>query len=105
MNPHPWHILTLPHLYEIAGILLVLCGALWLVHWRVGNASLADVGFCVGFGFVVIVCGMAGEGSPWRRILVVGMGVPMPAGWAGTCGGVEFGGRRKITGIEGFGRC
>ena len=74
MNSLPWHILTLPHVNQIAGILLVLCGALWLVHWRVGNASLADVGFCVGFGFVVIVCGMEGEGSPWRRILVVAMG-------------------------------
>ena len=83
MNSLPWHILTLPHVYQIAGILLVLCGALWLVYLRVGNASLADVAFCVGFGFVVIVCGMEGEGSRWRRILVVSMRSPYACrlGW------------------------
>ncbi|HNP62148.1 MAG TPA: DUF1295 domain-containing protein [Nitrospirales bacterium] len=74
MNPLPWNILTLPLGYPIAGILLVLFVGLWLLHLRVGNASLADVGFCLGFGFVVFVCGIEGEGSPWRRALVVSMG-------------------------------
>ncbi|MBA3965780.1 MAG: DUF1295 domain-containing protein, partial [Nitrospirales bacterium] len=74
MNPLPWHILTLPHVSQIVGILLVLFAGLWHVHRRVGNASLADVGFCLGFGFIVILCGIEGEGSPWRRVLVVGMG-------------------------------
>lgn len=74
MIPLPWHILTLPHVYSIVGILLVLFVALWFIHSQMGNASLADVGFCVGLGLVVVVCGIEGEGSPWRRVLVVGMG-------------------------------
>ena len=55
-------------------ILFLLLGVLWLAHLRVRNASLADVGFCLGFGWVVVVCAVAGEGNLWRRILVVGMG-------------------------------
>lgn len=74
MNSLPWHIHTLPHVYPIVGILLVLLAALWLLHSRVDNASLADVGFCLGFGLVVVVCGIEGEGRPWRRVLVVSMG-------------------------------
>ena len=74
MDPLPWHIFTLPYFFELIGALSVMVGALWFVHLRVGNASWADVGFCLGFGFVVVVCGMAGEGSFWRRALMMGMG-------------------------------
>ena len=74
MNPLSWHMLTLPHVSQMVGLLLVLFVALWLVHLRVGNASFADVGFCLGFGLVIAICGLEAEGSPWRRVLIVGMG-------------------------------
>lgn len=67
-------MLTLSHVSQIVGLLLVLFITLWLVHSRMGNASLADMGFCLGFGLVVVMCGIEGEGSPWRRVLVAGMG-------------------------------
>jgi steroid 5-alpha reductase family enzyme len=74
VNPLPWHIFTLPQVYQIVGFLLVLFLVLWVVHVQMANASLADMGFCLGFGLVVVACGMNSEGSLWRRILVGGMG-------------------------------
>lgn len=74
MDPYPWHILTLPYFVLLVSGLVLLAGVLWLIHLRVGNASLADVGFCLGLCLVILVCGVTGEGHRWRRILVVGMG-------------------------------
>ncbi len=46
---------------------------LWLLHLKIQNASLADVGFCLGFWLVVMMCGVASEGSPVRRMIIMGM--------------------------------
>ncbi|MDH5564828.1 MAG: DUF1295 domain-containing protein [Nitrospirota bacterium] len=48
---------------------------LWVLHLRIRNASLADVGFCLAFGLIVIVCGVSGPGDFSRRIVVSGMGI------------------------------
>mgnify|MGYP002623697952 CR=1 FL=1 len=74
MEYYPWHILTLPYFGPLVGGLVLLVGVLWLIHLRVGNASLADVGFCLGLALVILVCGVTGEGHPWRKILIAGMG-------------------------------
>ena len=47
---------------------------LWGLHLHVGNASLADVGFCLVFLLLVLGCGLSSEGDLSRRIFVVGMG-------------------------------
>jgi len=74
MGPFPWHLLTLSYFPQIVLALVLFLGVLWMVHVRIRNASLADVGFCVGFGVVVVLCGVDSEGSPWRRWLISGMG-------------------------------
>jgi steroid 5-alpha reductase family enzyme len=48
---------------------------LWVLHLRVRNASLADVGFCLGFGMVVLTCGIFATGDLSRRVLISVMGV------------------------------
>jgi steroid 5-alpha reductase family enzyme len=48
---------------------------LWVLHLRVHNASLADVGFCLAFGLVVLACGISSVGDLSRRILIAGMGL------------------------------
>ncbi len=48
---------------------------LWVLHLRVRNASLADVGFCLAFGMVVLACGIFSAGEPFRRVCISGMGL------------------------------
>jgi len=48
---------------------------LWFVHLRWQNASLADVGFCLAFGMIVLACGVFSAGDPSRRALIAGMGM------------------------------
>lgn len=48
---------------------------LWVLHLRPRNASLADVGFCLAFGVIVLVCGVTSEGELSRRILISAMGI------------------------------
>lgn len=74
MDLFPWHILNLPGIGAIVMGLSLLVAVLWLVHLRLRNASLADVGFCLGLVWVIVLCGVFGEGHFWRRVLVVGMG-------------------------------
>lgn len=66
LSPFQWWLL----LAGLVGLFLVL----WLWHLKVHNASLADVGFCLGFWIVVVVCGLGSEGNPVRRMVLVGMG-------------------------------
>jgi steroid 5-alpha reductase family enzyme len=47
---------------------------LWVLHLRLRNASLADVGFCLAFGIIVIICGFFSAGDLSRRMLIAGMG-------------------------------
>ena len=48
---------------------------LWILHLRIRNASLADVGFCLAFGLIVLACGVFSSGEPFRRALISGMGL------------------------------
>jgi steroid 5-alpha reductase family enzyme len=48
---------------------------LWVLHLRVRNASLADVGFCLAFGMMVLACGVFSTGDFSRRVLISGMGL------------------------------
>ena len=74
MDPFLWHSFSSPILPQLAGALVIILVVLWMGHVWIGNASLADVGFCVGFALVVTVCAVIGEGSLWRRSLVAVMG-------------------------------
>ncbi len=58
-------------------VLLLLCGlfvVLWCLHLRIRNASLADFGFCLAFGLLVLICGFLSSGEWLRRALISGMG-------------------------------
>ncbi len=48
---------------------------LWILHLRARNASYADVGFCLAFGLIVLICGVSGAGELFRRTLISGMGL------------------------------
>lgn len=74
MEPLPWNLLFSPRLPALIGFLLCLLGGLWILHLFIENASLADVGFCLGLVFLIGACGMAGEGVVWRRGLIAAMG-------------------------------
>ena len=54
-------------------LLCSLFFVLWLLQGIHRNASIADVGFCLGFLMLVFACGLASTGHVWRRVLVVGM--------------------------------
>ncbi len=56
-------------LVVMTGVMLIL----WLVQLRGRNASLADVGWCLGLIGVVTWYGTAASGDPVRRGLVVAM--------------------------------
>ena len=55
--------------------LSLLFAALWVLHLRIRNASLADVGFCFAFVVLVLICGIFSAGDVSRRILIAGMGI------------------------------
>ena len=64
-----------------------IMSALWLIYWFYNrNVTLADVGFCVGFGLVSLSLGMITTGDVWHRVLVAAMG----AGYAFRLGGYLF---------------
>ena len=48
---------------------------LWALYLRLGNASLADVGFCLAFGMIVLTCGIFSESDLSRRVLISSMGM------------------------------
>jgi steroid 5-alpha reductase family enzyme len=48
--------------------------ALWVVQRTYQNAVIADLGFCLGFGIIVLWYGLVVEGDPVRRWLVGSMG-------------------------------
>ena len=62
-------------LYLALVFLSILFVLLWLLHLRIHNASLADVGFCLAFGVVVLICGVSSNGDIVRRMLIAGMGL------------------------------
>lgn len=60
--------------FWLAGFSAFFC-LLWVLHLRVRNASLADVGFCLAFGLIVLTCGIFSDGDLFRRVLIAGMGL------------------------------
>ncbi len=63
------------NLWEWLSGLSGLFALLWVLHLRVRNASLADVGFCLTFGMIVLACGVFSAGDFSRRTLISGMGI------------------------------
>ena len=55
----------------LSGLLTLL----WVLHLRVRNASLADVGFCLAFGIIILACAFSSTGDISRRTLIAGIGL------------------------------
>lgn len=55
--------------------MIVLMAALWGLHLWVRNASIADVGFCVGLIAAVLWYAQVASGEPERKVLVALMAV------------------------------
>jgi len=70
----PWEILSLLNFWIWLPCLMVLFGALWLLHLHLGNAALADVGFCGGLFILVLACGLSSDGEIMRRMIIMAMG-------------------------------
>jgi steroid 5-alpha reductase family enzyme len=70
----PWDILSLLNFWIWLPSLIGLFGVLWLLHLRMGNASLADVGFCGGLFILILACGLSSDGDITRRMIMMGMG-------------------------------
>lgn len=71
----PWDFFSHLNLWEWLPWLSGLFVLLWFFHLRLHNASLADVGFCLAFGMIVLVCGVFSVGDLSRRVLISGMGI------------------------------
>ena len=71
----PTEVFALLNLWEWLPWLSGLFALLWFLHLRVRNASLADVGFCLAFGIIVLACGFSSTGDFSRRTLISGMGL------------------------------
>lgn len=67
-----------PMMFELAlvswALMVPVMIALWVVQRRYQNAVIADLGFCLGFGAVVLSYAAVVEGDPVRRMLVGTMG-------------------------------
>jgi len=53
---------------------LALMGALWLLHLRLRNAGIVDVGWAAGLGFLALFYAALGPGWETRRLLVALLG-------------------------------
>jgi steroid 5-alpha reductase family enzyme len=71
----PTEVFAPLNLWEWMPWLSGLFALLWVLHLRVRNASLADVGFCLAFGIIVLACGVFTTGDLSRRVLISGMGI------------------------------
>ena len=70
----PSNIFAVLNLWEWLPWVNSLFVILWVLHLRVRNAFLADSGFCLGFGMIVLACGIFSTGDLSRRVLIAGMG-------------------------------
>ena len=67
--------MTIVELVFISWLLMVpVMLALWLVQRIYQNAVIADLGFCLGLGVIVLGYAAVVEGDPMRRVLVGTMG-------------------------------
>jgi len=71
----PTEVFASLNLWESLLWLSGLFALLWVLHLCVRNASLADVGFCLAFGMIVLTCGFSSTGDLSRRVLISGMGI------------------------------
>jgi steroid 5-alpha reductase family enzyme len=47
---------------------------LWLVQIRTGDAGVVDVGWAACLGFSAAFCALSGDGDPYRRLIIGGIG-------------------------------
>jgi steroid 5-alpha reductase family enzyme len=71
----PTEVFAPLNLWEWLSWLSGFFALLWVLHLRVRNSSLADVGFCLAFGMIVLACGVFSTGDFSRRTLISGMGL------------------------------
>jgi steroid 5-alpha reductase family enzyme len=57
-----------------AAVVLPLMFALWLLHLRLGNAAVVDVGWAFSLGVLAVLAAVAGTGDPVRRAIVALVG-------------------------------
>ncbi|RMH32805.1 MAG: DUF1295 domain-containing protein [Nitrospirae bacterium] len=55
--------------------LIPIMAGLWAIQREVSNASIADLGFCLGFAGTAVAYGVLAPGDPMRRALVSAMGL------------------------------
>jgi len=70
---------TLDPLFLVLNVYIamaVLMAVLWGLHLRVRNASIADVGFCVGLIAAVLWYAQHASGESARKLLLVVMVLP-----------------------------
>ena len=67
--PMPFELLLLSWLFMVPVMLL-----LWKIQQTRENGVLADFGFCLGFGIIVLGYAVMLDGDPVRRILIGSMG-------------------------------
>jgi steroid 5-alpha reductase family enzyme len=52
-----------------AALMLAMMGALWVLHLRMRNAGVVDVGWAAGIGMLAVLYAVHGSGDPVRRAL------------------------------------
>jgi steroid 5-alpha reductase family enzyme len=58
-----------------AGLVILMMFVLWLIHLRLGNASIVDPGWSYGLAVVAVAYAVLGPGYAARRWLAAGMAV------------------------------
>ena len=58
-----------------AAIVVVMMFVLWLIHLRIGNASIVDPGWAFGLPVLAVTYAWLGTGYLWRRWVFAGMAV------------------------------
>ena len=58
-----------------AALVILMMFVLWLIHLRIGNASIVDPGWAFGLPLVAVTYAVMGSGYVWRRWLLAGMAV------------------------------
>jgi len=61
--------LALPGAALVASMMFLL----WMIHLRIGNASIVDPGWAFGLALLAVTYGVLGSGYVWRRWLIAGM--------------------------------
>jgi steroid 5-alpha reductase family enzyme len=56
-----------------AALVILMMFVLWLIHLRIGNASIVDPGWAFGLPLVAVTYAVMGSGYFWRRWLLAGM--------------------------------